>query len=445
MKRKLEDRCKFAAVFAIMALIVWSCKDDPNVTGIGILPGSDLATVHKVVEIETNKAFTHNDTILRTDGLSLNILGTYNDPVFGKTHADFACQFRIGNFPDFGENAQIDSLSLIFLYKEAYGDTVTPQSIKIYELESPINSDIKLSDGTSKPVKYYQDVDLKSFASSISIGELEFVPKIRLDSTETDTIIQELVINLDNSLAEKLINAEAENMESADAFLDFFKGLYVETQDISDGGGLVYINTLASGSALRLYYSNQEEDSLSYTYSINSNSSRVSRFSHDYSMTDFAANLNSETAQDSLIYLQTMGGIRTKLELPFLDAWIDSVKTGINKAELIFEVDTVESGHPDISLPNQIVLTAINEDGLQYLPADFSVSADLFGGRFNDDDNTYRFNITRHLQEIVNGEIKNFGFYLSTFLREVDARRVVLKGATSQTGIRLEVTYTKYN
>ncbi len=445
MKRKLEDRCKFAAVFAIMALLVWSCKDDPNATGIGILPGADLATVGKVAEVATNKAFTHNDTIQRTDGLQYNILGTFNDPKFGKTQADFACQFRIAQFPDFGENPQIDSLSLILLYKDVYGDTITPQSIKVYELESPISTDVTQGDGTSKPQRYYQDVDLKALASVVSIGELDFIPKIRLDSAQTDTIIQQLVINLDNSFGEKLINAAPEDMENPDAFADFFKGLYVETQDVSDGGALMHMNTLSSGSALVLFYSNQEEDSLFYSYNINSNSARVSRFSHDYSTTDFAANLNSETNQDSLIYLQTMGGIRSKLELPFLNAWRDSVKTGINKAELILHVDTVASEYPSMVIPNQIVLTAIDEDGLQYLPADYSISLSLFGGRFNDDDNTYRFNITRHLQEIVNGEKDNFGFYLSTAFRAVEARRVILKGATSHKGIRLEVTYTKYN
>ena len=84
VKRKLEDRCKFAAVFAFMALILWSCKDDPNATGLGILPGTDLATVDHVVEVETNKAFTHNDTILRTDGLLFNILAVSKLPTIEK-------------------------------------------------------------------------------------------------------------------------------------------------------------------------------------------------------------------------------------------------------------------------------------------------------------------------------------------------------------------------
>jgi len=40
---------------------------------------------------------------------------------------------------------------------------------------------------------------------------------------------------------------------------------------------------------------------------------------------------------------------------------------------------------------------------------------------------------------------ENYGFYLETAFRAASFRRVVLKGATSKTGIRLEITYSKIN
>ncbi len=447
MKRKLEDQCKFAAVFAFMALILWSCEsDDPNDVGLGLLPGSDLTSVGYAVETETNQSFTHNDTILRTDEPQFNLLGTFNDPEFGKTQADFACQFRLASFPDFGENQQIDSLVLVLLYREVYGDTLTPQNIKVYELESDLDVD----------ARYDQNTDLKSLASTNMVGELEYIPKFQLDTTGTDTITQELVVKLDNALAQKLLNADSLDMINNDVFLDYFKGFYVETQEISEGGGLVAINTLAFGSRMSLYYT-ADFDTVAavdtvYDYFINSNSARVSRFLHDYSQTDFVGNLNSEDNQDSLIYIQTMGGLRAKIDLPFLDAWADSSNIGINKAELIFHVDTIASDYENYGVPSQLLLRAIKEDKDDYYPEDLSISAALYGGFFNNNDKTYRFNITRHLQNLVRGaddpygeKTENKGFYLSTSLSNIQARRVILKGATSQTGIRLEVTYTRYN
>jgi hypothetical protein len=71
------------------------------------------------------------------------------------------------------------------------------------------------------------------------------------------------------------------------------------------------------------------------------------------------------------------------------------------------------------------------------------LSSSLYGGRYNSADATYTFNITHHLQNIINEKVENNGFYLGPSFRNEKARRVVLKGASSHAGIRLEVTYTK--
>jgi hypothetical protein len=121
----------------------------------------------------------------------------------------------------------------------------------------------------------------------------------------------------------------------------------------------------------------------------------------------------------------------------------------INKAALVFQVDTVASDYHNYRVPSAIILQAIDgekteeEDGYLYLPSDFGVSSTLYGGRFNSEQATYTFNITHHLQNIIDGDVTNSGFYLSTLFRNERTRRVVLKGASSHAGIRLEVTYTK--
>jgi len=38
---------------------------------------------------------------------------------------------------------------------------------------------------------------------------------------------------------------------------------------------------------------------------------------------------------------------------------------------------------------------------------------------------------------------ENHGFYLATAFRSASFRRVVLKGASSKTGIKLQITYSK--
>ncbi|WP_430974506.1 DUF4270 domain-containing protein [Sunxiuqinia rutila] len=455
MKRKLKKLSRLALVCSLASLALWSCKEDPNSTGLELLPGSDLKEVDFAVDSTTIAAYTENDELLRTDEPNYNIFGTFNDPVFGKTTANLAVQLRLPGYPGFDETTQADSLVLYLLYKDFYGDTTTLQSLKVYELEEDVYLDTTDVTG-SGDYPYYQDVDLKALASANVIGELDFYPVFRMDSTETDTLVQELAIKLDQSLAERLVKADSLDMVNNDVFLDFFKGLYIESQDVSEGGALLSLYTLAGGSNLTLHYTQVidtvETDSLSFSYRINTNSARISSFTHDYSTTVFADQLveHPETP-DSLIYLQTLGGLRSKVDIPSLDTWKDSTDFIINKASIVFQVDTVASDYNNYQVPSALVLRAIDgektegEDGYLYLPSDFAVSSALYGGRFNAEDATYTFNITHHLQDIIDGEVTNYGFYLSTLFRNERTRRVVLKGSSSHVGIRLEVTYTKLN
>ena len=463
MKRKLATQSKLAIVFTLLAIGLWNCQEDPNGTGMELLPGSDVKTVRQDVEKESISAYTEKDMLLRTDEPSYNLFGTFNDPLFGKTTSHFATHFRLGGYPDFKDITQVDSLVLHLLYKEIYGDTITIQTLKVYELEESIFID-KTDDKETTDYPYYQDINLKELANPNPIGELSFRPLFRLktENNKKDTIIQDLAIRLDDALAQKLAGASEEDMVNNDAFTSFFKGLYIESQDIDNGGTLISLNTLGAGSHMRLYYTHQEDDETlqdSVIYHINKNAARINSFTHDYTNTPFADQLNEHPSEpDSLIYLQTTGGLRTKINIPTLDNWKDSVTITpenkkipyvINKAELIFQVDTVASDFHNYKIPSSVVLSAIDgskeegDEGYLYLPHDFTVSPALYGGFYNSEEATYNFNITHHLQKIIEEEdITNDGFYLSTLYQNERARRVVLKGSSSHVGIRLEVTYT---
>jgi len=449
VKKERTAIYKFVFGFALMLITFWSCTDELSKAGLGLLPTGDLIHVGKVIEKATIKAYTRTDEKQRTDEPAYNLLGTFNDPVFGKTTADFACQFRLTGYPDFSKNAQIDSLVLYLLYMEVYGDTLTPQKLKVYELASDLDID----------QKYYQDINLKGLAKGEILGEKNYVPKFKLDSLSTtygstkkspkDTVIQEIAIKLDQKLIQKLMAADEATWSDNDKFMQYFKGLYVEAGDLNQGGAIMKIYTLASGSRMVMHYHNSENDSLYYNYNINENAARVSRFAHDYSTTAFAANLDKEVAMDSLIYLQTTGGLRTKILIPNLGTWSDSTNFAINQAELIFQVDTIVSDTAKFLPPEQLVLTAIGLDDegkeIEYLPSDVAFSSSYYGGTYNSTDKTYRFNIAKHMQEVIEKKEgkENHGFYLATAFRSASIRRVALKGATSKTGIRLEITYSK--
>lgn len=290
-------------------------------------------------------------------------------------------------------------------------------------------------------------------ASSIKIGELEFIPRVEQDSSSGDTLYQLLKVPLDISLGEKLVNADSSQTKNNDVFLEFFKGLYIEAEkDDPEGGTILTLEASSKGtfqgSALLVYYNNdenmdeEEPDTLYNAYVITNLCARVNSISHDYSGTPFEANLNKVTEPgDSLIYVQATGGLKSKVFIDNLSLWKDSVNTAINKAVLVFQIDTIASQVDKFPPPAQLLFTYINEDGEEYLPVDYAFFG---GGILNTENYTYSFNITQHIQKIIEGEAENLGFFLTTAVKNSEAKRVILKGSSSKTGIRLIITYSKY-
>lgn len=432
-------------VWVSLLIAVFTSCNEPSDLGMELLPSEDLISVRNLIEKSSISSFTHREDSIPTDEPPQSLLGVFDDPVFGRTTVNFATQFRLEFFPDYGENPTADSVNLYLYYRQIYGDTVTPQTFKVYELESGLDYD----------ARYSQNVDLKSMASDELLGQVEYTPRVRLDSATADTFYQLITIPLDISLAEKLMNADSMQMINNDVFLEFFKGLYIESEKQSNDGGAVLSLTASStsnfqGSALAVFYNNEENrnadepDTLLMPYVITPFSARVNSISHDYTGTPFYEELNSENNPDSLIYVQATGGLKARVFIEDLSLWKDSVNTAINKAELVFQIDTIASEVDKYPPPRQLLFTVVGETGEEFLPADYGFSPAFYGGVLNREDYTYRFNITQHMQQIIEGDAENYGFFLTTARKSSEAHRVVIKGSESKTGIKLIVTYTKF-
>lgn len=444
MSRKIV--LKYWNITLTVALLAFfSACNEPNDLGMELLPHTDLIEVKNLVETNSISSYTFSEDSILTSMASKSLLGSFYDPVFGITTINFATQFRLQEFPEYGTNPVADSLKLVLYYRLIYGDTVTPQTFRVYELSSSLDVD----------ANYFQDVNLKQLAHNQLLGELVYTPVVKLDSVTADTFYQRIAINLDLQLAEKLLMADSLQMINNDVFLEYFKGLYIECEEQSGtGGSILTLEASASssfqGSALVVYFNNDENkkkakpDTLYNPLIITQFSARVNSISHDYSGTSFFASLNSESGNDSLIYLQPTGGLKSKILIDGLSTWKDSVNTAVNKAELVFQIDTVASDVKKYPPPGQLYFTYINDKGEERLPDDYWFYPTYYGGYLQKSDYTYRFKITQHLQNIIDGKIQNRGFYLTPVNKNNEANRVVLKGSNSQTGIRLVVTYSKF-
>jgi hypothetical protein len=444
VKKNIEYNYQFLIGLLLMVLTITGC-DEGNGFGTEVLPREDLVSIKNVVIKDDISSFTFNEKLIRTDEASKSLLGSFNESLFGVSTIDFASQFRLQAYPDFGENPVADSIKLVVRYRTLYGDTITPQTFRVFEMESPLDID----------GEYYQDVDLKSMASDFLLGEYYYTPRVTQDSAKRDTFQQVFSIPLDISLGDKIINADSSQLINNDVFTEFFKGLYIETATLNDeGGAILSLDAISSssylGTGLVLYYNNDENkaaevpDTLFTPFLISKNSARVNSMLHDYSGTPFVDNLNSEAVEDSLIFVQSTGGLRSRILIDGLSSWEDSLNTAINKAELIFQIDTIASDIHNFPPPSQLLFTVVDEDGNDFLPIDYVFSPTYYGGGLRDD-YTYHFNITQHLQQIIEGQAENYGFYLTPANKNNEANRVIIKGARSEVGIRLLITYTKYS
>ncbi len=417
-----------------------SCNDRGDV-GMELLPTTDLVRVSNRIDKELIRAYTFTEDTVGSDEASTSLLGSFHDPVFGKTTIDLAVQLRLSSFPNFGSHAVADSIKFFFYYSTIYGDTSTVQKLKFYELTTSIDPD----------ADYFGNYDLSQYASGSPLAEFNFKPRVQLDTIRKDTVYQLVSVKLDHSLAQKLISADSLDMVNNEAFLNYFKGLYIKPEPVQQGGAIVTLDMIPTtnfqGSALVLYYHNRVEnptkkDTLSRAYYVTNFSARVNTFKHDYSQTAFNPNLNQETRVDSLIYIQSTGGLKSKIIIPGLENWRDSTNIAINKAEIIFHVDTTASDFRKYPLPNQLLFTFVNNDGVERLPRDYLFYAPYYGG-YLQPDFTYRFNITQHLQSIIRGTNNNNGFFLTPYYKNNELRRAVIKGSSSVKGIRFVVTYSK--
>jgi hypothetical protein len=438
VKSKIKEPLRIISGFLLLAIIVAGCNE-ANDLGLEVLPGKDLINVFNTTIKDDISATTEPEESLISSG-GTSLLGSFNDPDFGSTNIDFAAQFRLTSFPSYGTNPVVDSVIFYLYYKGVYGDTITTQNYKVYELIESLDPD----------EDYRQDIDLKSMASDQLIGEINYVPKTRIDTTTLDTLYQLIKIPIDNSLGEKLVNMDSAMMASNDSFLTVFKGLYLDSEEITnDIGGLLTLGASSSstfqGSAMVIYYNNDENiaegadaDTLSYPYIITENSARVNSIIHDYSTAAFQTAIQGEK-----LYIQPTGGLKTLFNIEGLENWRDSTDTGINRAELIFRIDTIASDIHTYAPPSQLLVTFIDDEGNEKLPADYYFNPNYFGGFLNED-YEYRFNLTQHMQRIMDGSVDNNGFYLSTGRRTYYANRVIMEGANSENGIELLVTYSKF-
>jgi hypothetical protein len=425
----------------ILLLSFFNACKEPDTIGMNIQPMGDQLNV-----ADTNfrlTAYTKKEDSIRSDETVYNLLGTNDDPVFGKNTASFYTQLRLSaDNPTFGDTPVVDSVVLSLAYKKLYGDSFALQTVKVYEIARDIYKDSL----------YYSNREILTMGTVL--GSKTFVPEPN-DSVAiySDTVAPHLRINLNKQWAkQKFLDAQgSSNLLNNTNFLNYFKGIYVASTGASGTGAIMGFDLLNSLSRITLYYHNNTQDSLKYNFVINENCARINHFSHSkyyyadpYLRSEISGGADTVKG-DSILYIQSMAGLKVRIEFPTLKDLVKYGKIAVNKADLIVSLDDNDYTVSSYAPPPQLVLIEELDGKIRFLLDQYE-GMTFYGGAYNSSKKEYKFNIARHIQQIIDGAKDNLGLSLIVWTadRPNSANRVVLKGPKRKTGnLRLEITYTK--
>lgn len=409
-------------------MLIFSCNEKSNL-GYNILPEDDILNAQIIDTFSISSYTMEMDTIL-TKGVKRLIVGDFDDPIFGNTKASFATQMTLSEYPSFSTADIGDSIVLELPYSAEkynyYGDLSSNIDIKVYKITSVLSSDSV----------YYHTHSPESIHSGELMGS-----KIITPSPE-DSL---LIITLDQQYAVNFLTAEPEIYNTVENFRNFFRGIYVSAEKTSGAGALLKFD-IAQGFKLKIYYHSESAPETQLTYSFTGNSTttvRFNMFNHDYTNASFGTIINDTTSiQDSVSYIQSAGGLRAKIKIPFITSLNDLGPINIYKAELVIKAESdyfsQENLYPAIS---ELMLTGISPTKEYYLIQEYLGQNSYNGEQYSN--NEYRFDIASYIRDIIDGKTSNHGFYLFTYDGSSNFNRTVITSGKHSNKMKLIVTYTK--
>ena len=384
------------AAYLIIGTAILACND-PNVVGIN-LPDSAKFTINND-SIENFVLTTVVEDSLRSDESINLLLGQITeDPIFGENTGAFCQQMLLpANNIEEISNIVVDSVFITYTYSDFYGDLNENEDLEIsvHELEESIYKDSI----------YYSDYT--PIYNSTNLAVNKFI--IEGDSNSSPY----LKIQLSNSFGEQIINASgSDDMIDDEAFLEFFKGFYVEA---TASNTIMYLNPIADKSRFSIFYHEIDIDTaISFDCDFSGDAARINIFNKK----TIDTTLNSDYR-----YIQSMGG--HKIEFIFTD--LPSIQQKVEGKSINRVTVDLETTEGDIYAPHEkLFLVRETNDGKIVFLTDFTIEGEShFGGELKD--GIYSFNITRYFVQLLNNPEYTDKLYILSSGAAANANRTILE------------------
>ncbi|MBQ0733999.1 DUF4270 domain-containing protein [Aquimarina celericrescens] len=293
-----------------------SCDDDFNSVGSEIIGDVNFRdSLYTSVPVAYSKRLERvqtNSLISGSQGNQLafhaNLLGVYNDPVYGQSVYSILSQLQPERFdPDFGDNAVLDSvvLSIPYISRPTERETVevrledastitetatTYEIDSIYQTPQPYRLSIYQSNyflrdfdpSTTERQAYYSD-DIENFGAQVEetllYTEENFLPSAEelilttpdgndansaRDRTRVSPRFRVLFSDVFNKeikdkFKELFFDKEGSiELSNASNFNNYFRGIYFKAEPLNNTGNLLYLNIREA--RLTLHYSYDKQD-----------------------------------------------------------------------------------------------------------------------------------------------------------------------------------------
>jgi len=431
-------------VFAV-SILLYSCKKEFDSIGIELQNEEDRLG-NTYTDTTTLIAYSIIEDSIVTGNLSNAIIGYVNDPVFGRTQAGFYTQFDLsGTNVSFGNSPEFDSLVLSLQYTGYFGDTLSPLSIKVYEITDDLESS----------VVYYSHQTTRTDNQNLTANpNYTLYPKPNT-KVRVDTVMQNAQIRIrlsDNFGIQRILNNPA--LTDNASFQNNFKGLYVIAESTNGTGNLVYASLISSLSGLTLYYK-ENGVKKKYTFSIsNANCKYYTYFNH-FNYTQANSDLRGQILNGNTVlgqktlYAQATAGVKTRIEFPYIKETYKDKNVVFNKAELV--ICNISEDEAHFFNPSNLGLQWVkSNNSISYLPDDaIYTNSSYFGGSYDAAKKEYRFRITKYIQQLVLQQTIDNGINLVVNGSGIRGNRLVFCGPNPDEllrdkRLRLELSYTTY-
>lgn len=453
----------FALLAALAVLLQIACNDP-------IVIGSELLDSDRV-EVDFTDTFqlrsvTERSEPLRTyspfSSLQLRrfLFGDYEDPMFGRSSSVINMQILPSGTPAFAGMMGIDSVALILPYisQNFYGKT---------EGELFGMAVRELSELLSEDEEYFSDriaaTAPEILAEHSFTATADSLSYIDYAGTDPDTIeFAYLRVPMSTSLGQSLVDfyfANDTSFTDIPTFLETFPGFQLAPTTLNEG--LLSFNLYNARSGLHIYYRDSSDNPRRYLLRsrlpAEAESVEYATFEHDVTGSKAAAFLDTGTGNDSLLFVQGMAGLRSRIMLPDLSGLS---QTSVNQAELEIFVASLEGDDEAFDLPRQLLLMTVDENGEEVLIADARGGGNIplssfFGGALSDGEDgepmSYRFLVSDYLQELIDGNASPVLYIIA--IEPGGAANKIRRGETAERAVfyggshplyppRLKVTFT---